>query len=222
MCELSNDRAFTKRIRVVHVDEAHQVWDSGVKKHGQPAFRPSYGTLDVWRVNLLPTTCFQLLSATLPPHILKIVKEKTLISADHKLIKLSSNRANIVYATLPIRGRGMRDFNNLNFIIPNELSDVSLIQKTIVFFDSLDLVIGALDHLCSRLGPTLRHQPKEVIKLYHSQMSVPYLQAVYNDFADPNGTCKIFLTTSVASLVSLLPLSYNCCLTIYRVSITGM
>jgi superfamily II DNA helicase RecQ len=202
MCQLSNEKKFTKHIKVIHVDEAQSVWVAGVKKYGQEAFRPAYGKLDEWRINLNNRTCFQLLSATLPPSILEIVKSKVLLSSDHRFIKISSNRPNIVYATLPIQGHGVKDFENLGFLIPENLQDVSKLQKAIVFFDDKNLVNGALSFLRMRLAPELRNQG--IVRIFHSQMSVLYLEGVYADFEKCNSVCKIFLTTSVASLVSLI------------------
>lgn len=43
---LLHDRKFAQQIKHVHVDEAHNVYTSGSKRHGNPAFRLAWGSLD--------------------------------------------------------------------------------------------------------------------------------------------------------------------------------
>ena len=89
----------------------------GFPKHRQPAFRPAYGKFDSVRLLFPKATTILAFSATLPPHMLQIVKKKLSISPDHFFIRRMSNRPNITYATRKIVG-SIGDHRNLQFILP--------------------------------------------------------------------------------------------------------
>ena len=200
MCVLSRDKKFTKRLDSIYVDEGHSIWAAGIEKYGQPAFRPAYGKLDEWRVIIGTEIPFQVLSATLPPNILTIVKEKTLINSNHVFIKISTNRPNITYATRSVNGRGINDLCNIDFVVPDRLDDASQLHKAIIFFDSKDQILAAFYHLESRFPSKL--QGRGIIKIYHGEMSRDFLQDAYASFENPEGVAKILLSSSVASMVS--------------------
>ncbi|KAJ7870212.1 hypothetical protein B0H14DRAFT_2345756, partial [Mycena olivaceomarginata] len=100
---------FVKTIARVHVDEAHNIYTTGMPLYVLPAFRPSWGANEL-RIRLPKGTPVQALSATFPPHIKSIVIDhlnfdpKSLLS-----IGLSCNRPNIIYATYRIVG-SLSDF----------------------------------------------------------------------------------------------------------------
>ena len=99
------DHAFVKLIKRIHVDEAHFIYSAGMEHYGLPAFRSAWGRLGEFRIKLGKDIPTQALSGTQPPHIKQAIithlrfDETRLCS-----IKLSSNRANTVYATHPIIG----------------------------------------------------------------------------------------------------------------------
>ncbi len=72
-------------------------------------------------------------------------------------------------------------------------------HKVLVFHDVVDETSLAADYLDGLLSP--EHRDHGVVRHYHSGMSLGYLTAVYNDFCDPNGTCKILLAAEGASTV---------------------
>lgn len=66
---LREDKSFSRRITRVYIDEAHNIFTSGLALYGQPASRPAYGDLGDLRFHVPHGTPFQALSGTLPTHI---------------------------------------------------------------------------------------------------------------------------------------------------------
>ncbi|KAF8124050.1 P-loop containing nucleoside triphosphate hydrolase protein [Boletus edulis] len=193
---IRQDQSFNKKISRVHVDEAHNIYTAGLAHHGEDAFRPAYGKLGEFRILLPKGTPFQALSATLPHHILAAVKEQLLITSDCLEMKLSSNRPNITYATLPLVG-GLRNFRNFNILLPHEFHPPMIIPKTLIFHDCKQDATNAATYVDARLPHHL--QNLGIVKHYHSDMSPEYLQQTFEDFSSPDGTCRILHATAGAS-----------------------
>ncbi|KAJ7572263.1 P-loop containing nucleoside triphosphate hydrolase protein [Mycena floridula] len=192
-------QSFVDRISRVHVDEAHFIYLLGLALYGQPAFRPLYGQLDRFRVRLRQNVPFQALSGTLPSHIKRIVISKLLMDESILLsIKLSSNRPNIVYALHPIVG-SMTDYRNLAFLIPSDCTDLSQIERALFFVDDKKHSKGAIRFLESLLPPHLLTGDRPPLRHYDSIMSPEYLQETFDDFKDPEGSCRIVFSTESAS-----------------------
>jgi superfamily II DNA helicase RecQ len=196
---IRQDRSFKSRIRRVHIDEGHNIYTAGLSHHGEPAFRPAYGRLGDFRVLLPRGTPFQVLSATLPPHILAVVKRELNLAPDYLHIQLSTNRPNITYGATSLT-TSLSNFHNLNFLLPPHLHPPMQGPKTLIFHDSKLEATNAALHVDSRLPVHLRNQG--IVKHYHSDMSVKYLQRTYEDFSSLNGTCRILHATAGASTVS--------------------
>ncbi|KAF8452791.1 P-loop containing nucleoside triphosphate hydrolase protein [Boletus edulis BED1] len=173
------------KISRVHIDEAHNVYTAGLPHHGEDAFRPAYGKLGELRVFLPKGTPFQMLSATLPPHILSTIKEQLMISSDYLEIRLSTNRPNITYATIPLVG-GLRNFQNLNLLLLREFHPPMAIPKTLIFHDCKQDATDAAAYLNTRLP----------LNIWNHE----YLQQTFEDFSSPNGTCRILHATAGASV----------------------
>ncbi|KIJ57528.1 hypothetical protein HYDPIDRAFT_171650, partial [Hydnomerulius pinastri MD-312] len=186
---IREDKQFSRKISRVHVDEAHNIYTAGLSHHGEDAFRPAYGRLGNFRILLPKGTPFQALSATLPPHILSAIKR-------HLEIEVSTNRSNITYATIPLI-ESLRNFRNLDCLIPNGLSPSAKIPKTLVFHDCKQDATDAASYIDKRLPLPL--QNRGVVKHYHSDMSAEYLLQTYEDFSSPDGTCRILHATAGAS-----------------------
>ena len=196
---LRKDRLFTGKICRVHVDEAHNIFTAGLPHHGEAAFRPAYGRLGELRVLLTKGTPIQVLSATFPPHVLATVRRELSISQNSLHIRLSTNRSNITYAVAPLM-RSPADFRNLNFLLPTLLHPPMMIPKTLIFHDCKKEATDAARYNDARLPPHLRNQG--IVKHYHSDMSIEYLQQVFEDFASADGKCRILHATAGASTVS--------------------
>ena len=186
-------------IKRVHVDEAHFIYSAGLRHYGQPAFRVAWGRLGEFLISLGKNVVVQALSGTQPQHI-KTVIMKHLRFNEEKLcsIKLSSNRPTIIYATHQIVGE-LSNFRNLDFLIPDEYPDGLQLPKTIIFHDSVDEAAAAAFYNDRRLPKKL--QNKGLVRHYHGAMSAEYLTAVYDDFSNPDGLCRILHATEGASTV---------------------
>jgi hypothetical protein len=73
------DHSYTRRIKHVYVDEAHNIYTAGLSHHGEEPFRPAYGKLGEFRVLLPKGIPFQMLSA-----MLGNVPDWTLASAEER------------------------------------------------------------------------------------------------------------------------------------------
>lgn len=195
---VAQDRDFKKRLKRVHVDEAHFIYTAGLGLYGLPAFRPAWGRLGEFRIKLDKDLRVMALSGTQPPHIKKKIKE-SLLFKDETLfsIELSSNRPNIIYATHPIVNN-LSDFRNLDFLVPDPYPSGFKFPKTLVFHDSTDEAAAAAVYNNRRLPEDQRN--KGIIKHYHSGMSKRYLTEVYENFSQ-QGTCRILHATEGASTV---------------------
>ena len=170
---------------------------AGLPHYGEDAFRPAYGRLGEFRTILPDGIPFQALSATLPPHIHHIIQHELLMS--HPVpITLSTNRPNITYATTPIIG-SIRNFQNLNCLVPTDFHPPIDIPKTLVFHDSKQDATDAACYTNARLPNDL--QTQGIVRHYHSNMSVEYLQQTYEDFSNLDGQCRILHATAGASTV---------------------
>ncbi|KIJ04274.1 hypothetical protein PAXINDRAFT_183194 [Paxillus involutus ATCC 200175] len=193
---IRQDRSFTRKIHRVHVDEAHNIYTAGLARHGEEAFRPAYGKLGQFRILLPKGTPFQALSATLPPHILAVVKKELMVTPSYLELRLSTNRPNITYATTPLVG-SLRNFRNLDFLIPPIFHPPMAIPKTLVFHDCKQDTADAATYLDERLPQNIRNH--SIVKHYHSDMSAEYLQKTFEDFSSDDGRCRILHATAGAS-----------------------
>jgi superfamily II DNA helicase RecQ len=154
--------------------------------------------LGKFRIRLGKDIPVQALSGTQPPHIKQaIITHLRFDGARLCSIKLSSNRANTVYATHPIVGE-LSDF--LNFLVPDNCQcpvDIYL-PKTVVFHDDSDEAANAAIYVDRRLPMSL--QDKGIVRhYYHGGMSKDYLTKVYDDFQKADGVCRILHATEGAS-----------------------
>ncbi|KIJ12346.1 hypothetical protein PAXINDRAFT_83033, partial [Paxillus involutus ATCC 200175] len=100
---------------------------------------------------------FQALSATLPPHVLAVLKHELNIPPNYIEVRLSTNRPNITYCTVPIVG-GQREFRNLNCLIPPQFHPPMEIPKTLVFHDCKQDATNATIYTDARLPKQLQSQ----------------------------------------------------------------
>lgn len=197
---IEDNRSFVNLIQGLCIDEAHFMFTAGRDLYETTAFRPAWGDLGCARIRIGKRVPAMALSGTLPPHIKAhiinklIMNERTLIS-----IELSSNRFNILLATHAIVG-SCSNLNNLDFLVPLGLKGP--FPRTIIFHDNSDEAQVTAMHINSRLAPEL--QQKGIATHYYGAMSKGYLTDVFDDFADPNGTCRFLHATAGASTVGLI------------------
>ncbi|KAJ7866879.1 hypothetical protein B0H13DRAFT_1636442 [Mycena leptocephala] len=104
--KLLHDPKWTKRIKLLQIDEAHFIATAGQANGDDAAFRPAFADLrERLRVHLPATTPCTAYSASMPPQIMNLLT-KTLRMTPEKTIKLelSTNRPNLVYAVTPMVG----------------------------------------------------------------------------------------------------------------------
>src|ERR1700722_7055254 len=185
------DRKFVNRIKYIHIDKVQTVQTCGVAKYGQPPFRPSYGRFDAYRLLFSKEAVVMAYSATLPPHILRVVTRKITIAPDHLFLKRTSNRSNIMYATHPIIG-SLSDYQNLSMLLPSHASCLhpESIPLTIVFHDDVKGCTNAALYMRGLLPPAMCGVG--LIAYYHSLMSHKYLEKTSQDFQA--GKCRILHT----------------------------
>lgn len=146
MGHLLHDQKFVQRIKHVHIDEVHNVYTSGIKRNRVPAFCPAWGALDEVHTCLAKGTSCQALSATLPPHILKVINDKLTLSSNCHLIQTSINRPNIMYATHPLVGN-INNFRNLDCIILQQFHPPMCLPKLLIVHDNKTEANNASNHL---------------------------------------------------------------------------
>jgi hypothetical protein len=191
---------FTKLVKQVHIDEAHNIYIAGIPLYGQPAFRPAWGNLEGLYLWLPKQTPFQALFGTLSHHIVECIMDKLVYHSDYKSICLTLNRPNITYTAYPITGLHS-NFCNLNFVILEcrEPFDIKLIPKTIISRNNLQEAASVAIYLNGLFPETMRHL--QIAKHYHSVMSLDYLEQTSQDFASPEGITRILCAASSASTV---------------------
>jgi hypothetical protein len=198
---IRQDQKFVNKIFHITVDESHYLVAAGIPKNGLLAFRPSYGSLDEFRLLLPSKTSFQALSATLNPFVKSLVKKKLSLCSNFLDLKMSVNRLNITYATYRLVG-GTSNFHNLDFLVPLGY-DKPFEKKFLVFVDKKANTWDMARYMTLRFATAM--QELGIARHYHSGMSVKYLeQTPYNSFASRNGTCRILFATKGASTVCKL------------------
>ncbi|KAJ7709112.1 hypothetical protein B0H14DRAFT_3902941 [Mycena olivaceomarginata] len=170
---------FAKTIARVHIDEVHNHVLAGLPHYGLPAFRPAWGSLNEFRLRLPKGTA--------------VVDHLNFNPTKFLSLKLCSTRPNIIYATHWIVS-SLSDFHNLNFLVGNPFT---FVRKVVVFHDDTHQCTDAASYVDKLLPVHL--QNSGLVRHYHGGMSKDYLTKVFDDFSDPNGTCKILHATEGAS-----------------------
>jgi len=113
------DPKFAKRIDFFFVDEAHFIVTAGEAQTGKKLpFHAAYGKLAEVLIQLPVSVPVTLFSATLPPVTLeKVLKSLNLPPDKMDIIKLSTNRLNIMHAVIPVVD-SIKNLSNLDFIVP--------------------------------------------------------------------------------------------------------
>ncbi|KIK06057.1 hypothetical protein K443DRAFT_637223 [Laccaria amethystina LaAM-08-1] len=188
--KLLSDPKFAAHISTFIIDEAHCISQWGDK------FRPVYSELGTLRSFVSENIPFLVTSATLPPLVLAEVWKTMHIQSDNSYhINLGTDRPNIAWFVWLMKG-GKTDFESLDFLVASGYSgdkDVDLIQS-MVFFDDINVAMGAMRWMRSRLPLHLRGQ----IAVYHSRRSKRSKRRILTEFRE--GKIKILLTTEAAGM----------------------
>ncbi|KAF8214947.1 hypothetical protein K438DRAFT_1561671 [Mycena galopus ATCC 62051] len=184
---------FARKITRVHINEIHFLYIAGLPHYGLPAFRLAWGGLNKLCLRLPKGTPVQAHSGTIPPHIKSaIIKHLNFNPSTFLLLKLSTNRPNIIYVTHRVVG-SLSDFRNLDFLISTPFTRII---KTVVYHNNTQQCAEAITFNERRLAPERCNTG--LIQHYHGGMSQTYLQCVFDGFSNPKGTCKILHTTEAS------------------------
>lgn len=195
---------FRKLVKRINIDEAHFIYTAGQPHFGSPAFRPAWGQLEELKRHMPADVRWHLFSATFPKHILSFV-QSSLLGTDFTHIHLTSNRPNIIYTTHVVDG-SLDKGENYNCFLTSPFS-LNKQPHVLIFVENTTHACVIQNYLDRQLPP--EHQRKGVVAYYHSKMSALYLQTVHNDFVSPTERCRILVSTSGQSVVSIL-LICNC------------
>lgn len=177
---LRTNRTFLHSVKHIYIDEGHEIFFSGIERHGIPAFRPSYGTLDKILPKLPNGTTVHVLSATLPPHVIQVIEGKFFGNRERVHIHRPLNRQNIVYTTRTITDLG--EYKNLSFLVPRHNPD-SRPSGVIIFFESsvrADDAAAFLNNAFCALHPA--YKISRIAASYHAGLSQTCLTRVFQQF----------------------------------------
>ncbi|KAG8725824.1 hypothetical protein FRC10_007813, partial [Ceratobasidium sp. 414] len=142
---------FRKRILSVVIDEAHCI------SHWGESFRKLYGAIGSVQAFLLPHTPIMAMSGTLTHRVRHHICKKLGFSstgANYVCLDEGNARPNISVASLPMR-HPIESFHDADIVIPPNVQQAEDIEKTFVYCDDKDTIYSMVDHLRSRLPPSI-------------------------------------------------------------------
>ncbi|KAJ7744501.1 P-loop containing nucleoside triphosphate hydrolase protein [Mycena maculata] len=196
--KLLHDPKWVKAVKLLQIDEAHFIATTGQAKGKEAAFRPAFSDLgERVRVHLPSSAVCTAYSASMPNRVCNLLM-KTLRMEPTKTVKLelSTNRPNLIYATIPMIG-SINNFTNLHFLFRQPFPANYLLPKSMIFLDDKKKAAKLARHLNSELSPALAAQ--EPFRHYHSSMSKHYLEDTVARFRETNGGVRCLIATESAS-----------------------
>ena len=180
--------AFSKQVSALIVDEAHCItqWGTG--------FRPKYAELDTLRALLRIRVPVLLASATMPPVSLAQARCTMHIDDDHSFhLNLGNDRANISWEVRYMSG-GKTDLEALQFLVPQDVTEVSCLVRAIIFFDDILLSMRALRWFREQVPSNLR----ERVQCYHARRGQLGKDITFEEFR--TGRVDILFATESAGM----------------------
>lgn len=189
--EVLRKKDFTSRVISVVVDEAHVVsrWGAG--------FRKRYGELGMVRAFLPRGTPIVALSATLPPRVHDdVLKRLQYPKNGYISINVGNDRPNVSLVIRAIQ-HTMTTYADLDFLIPNGVTNPSGILKTFIYADNVLNGVDIEDHLNELLPYHLRGQG--LIRPFSAAFSHECRDTLMDMFRA--GTVRILICTDAAGMV---------------------
>ncbi|KAJ7833818.1 P-loop containing nucleoside triphosphate hydrolase protein [Mycena leptocephala] len=194
--KLLRDQKWVKKIRLLQIDEAHFIVTAGQAKGKETAFRPAFSNLgERLRVHLPSTTPCAAYSASMPKRVMDVVMKTLRMNPTNTVtVALSTNRPNLVYATIPMTGT-INNLSNLNFLAPQPFPANYVLPLSIIFVDDKKKTSIIARNLNSRLPPELA--ASKPFRKFHSGMSKQYLEDTAARFR--SGEVRTLVATQCAS-----------------------
>ncbi|KAG2054023.1 hypothetical protein BDR06DRAFT_955854 [Suillus hirtellus] len=150
-----------------------------------------------------------LTDATLPPQTLeKVLKSLNLSHNKMDIIKLSTNRPNIMHTVIPMLD-SIKNFSNLDFLVSVLLHPpMTYPPKSLIFIDHKLSTAAVARYLNTRLPEAVRRVFK--FRYLHSSMSMEHNEMVFDEFRKPDGLVQGIVATSGASMMLILFHSTRC------------
>ncbi|KAJ7916621.1 hypothetical protein B0H13DRAFT_1871079 [Mycena leptocephala] len=182
----ARSRKWVKKIRLLQIDEAHFIVTAGQAKGKETAFRPAFSNLgERLRVHLPSTTPCAAYSASMPKRVMDVVMKTLRMNPTNTVtVALSTNRPNLVYATIPMTGT-INNLSNLNFLAPQPFPANYVLPLSIIFVDDKKKTSIIARNLNSRLPPELA--ASKPFRKFHSGMSKRYLEDTAARFRSGEG-----------------------------------
>lgn len=157
---LLRNHSFLRNLISIIIDEAHCVVKWG-------SFRPEYREMGLLRHNIPDSIPLYIVSATLPPVVMRDVRRLLRIRSNPYEEIMSNDRPNVSLMVRRIN-YPLNSFWDLSFLVPNGWTpEQPKPPLFLFFFDSISVLQDAVEFLRSRLPPEHRH----LILPFHSRMS---------------------------------------------------
>lgn len=200
--EIANSREFgiavlskktlQDRLQCVIVDEAHCIADWG------SSFRTEYSNIGVLRGRVAKSIPFVVASATLPAHVLDIVRKELNLDARATVISLTNERKNIVLSTRKMQ-YDEGSFADLRFTIPLDAKGPQDIPITLIYVNERTICEDICDKLKEYAPPGSN---KHTIAYYHSLLGNDRKRSLEERLR--KGEVRILVCTDAVGMVSIL------------------
>jgi superfamily II DNA helicase RecQ len=182
----------SRRILSIVIDEAHVV------SHWGSDFRKKYGTLGILRALLPKGIPFVAMSATLGRRVRRDVLHKLQFDENDFLdLNLGNNRSNVSIVVRAIQNP-MNTYTDLDFLIPDGVTNPSDVKKAFVYADSVSVGVDIEDRLYSRSPAIFRETG--IIRPYSAAYSSKYRKNTMALFK--TGVIRILICTDAAGMVT--------------------
>ncbi|KAH7918343.1 P-loop containing nucleoside triphosphate hydrolase protein, partial [Leucogyrophana mollusca] len=182
------DPGFASRVYSVVIDEAHCI------SHWGASFRKKYSAIGTIRVFLPRSVPFIALSASLTDRVSKDITHKLQFTRAGYLHKnIGNDRSNVSIVVRAIHNT-MNSFTDLDFLIPNQVTDPGTIKKTWIYVDNIAVGGDIIDHIRTHLPEHLHG----IIRPYNAVLGHEYRSEAMKEFRA--GNIRILVCTDAAGM----------------------
>lgn len=179
--------AFMKNLCLIAVDECHVI-------HEWQGFRPQYAYLGSLRLTFSRVP-WAVMSATLTPNASAYIHEVLCLKRGTFRISLPLHRDNINIEVAATDGKSLQPLYDL---IPEQLSDLNELQKTIIFTDTVDPSIDIAALLAQHLPERFGRMRNTAVAAYYGDLGAETKAKVLKDFT--TGRTRIVVCTDAFGL----------------------